>query len=347
LKCRLNEKSNLSFTKTTQGLLFAEILDYQYSSGLQEGIELVDFGFVSTIRFRAINTAKLLSVSLLRKPTLSPKVKDLRTIETIIKLPMEALEFRYGCVAFEHFIEGLVASLVFEMENQFIRPEFEVLKPYFSKVLKTKKIPIKIKLEVLGTTVHSQEAASIELERINQEVVDSLKFQFAIQHLFKRKVVEGSAKTLLSLPELEGGENVSLYQSEEELLGFALQLKNVKHAKMLRFLAQKHDAKVMKIRFVLEPFSFVFLLTGKQHYYLIWETLNTEEATYIWHVANDTPAFFQEIEKIDKDIQQIKHSGRQKYIETERVNFSRILHDYQDEKKGFIKWRDAFEQIIV
>jgi hypothetical protein len=75
--------------------------------------------------------------------------------------------------------------------------------------------------------------------------------------------------------------------------------------------------------------------------------LNTEEATYIWHVANDTPAFFQEIEKIDKDIQQIKHSGRQKYIETERVNFSRILHDYQDEKKGFIKWRDAFEQIIV
>ena len=38
----------------------------------------------------------------------------------------------------------------------------------------------------------------------------------------------------------------------------------------------------MKIRFVLQPFSFVFLLAGKDHHYIVLETLDTEEATYIW-----------------------------------------------------------------
>jgi hypothetical protein len=29
----------------------------------------------------------------------------------------------------------------------------------------------------------------------------------------------------------------------------------------------------------------VFLLSGSYQYHLVWETLDTEEATYIWHIG--------------------------------------------------------------
>jgi hypothetical protein len=44
----------------------------------------------------------------------------------------------------------------------------------------------------------------------------------------------------------------------------------------------------MKIRFVLNPYSFVFLLSGEQNYFVILETLHTEEATYIWNILKQT-----------------------------------------------------------
>lgn len=330
------------------GLLFVEILDYQYTTESPDTTELSDYGFVSKVRFRTIDTSRLLRVSVLKKFSLPTRPDaNSRTVEKVVKLPLEALELRYGCVVFELLVDEVGSNLIFEIENSFIRPEFEVLKPYFTKILKTKKIPVQIKLEIVGTKVCSQQAFSLELNRINQEVVDSLKFQFATQNILKRKGVDGQTKALFSLSELEENKHaLPLFQSEEDLLRYALQLKNVKHAHQLRFLAQKHDTRVMKIRFVLEPFSFVFLLTGKQHYLIIWETLNTEEATYIWHVSKEASVFFEEIEKIDREIQQIKSLGRQSYKEAERSGFSRILHDYQDEKRGFVKWRDILEQAL-
>lgn len=54
-------------------------------------------------------------------------------IDQQIKLPLEQIEFRYGSFAFRFSIEEMNNELDFEIENDDIRPEFEVLKPYFSK----------------------------------------------------------------------------------------------------------------------------------------------------------------------------------------------------------------------
>ena len=126
-----------------------------------------------------------------------------------------------------------------------------------------------------------------------------------------------------------------------------LKMKDVKHYEQLRYLAAKHDRSVLRVRFVLLPFSFVFLLTGEQQYHIIWETLGTEEATYIWHVEKHKSALKSMLKDIDRDLGYIRFNGRQVFIEKPPENFSRIIHDYTDVKKGFILWKDQLQSRLV
>lgn len=38
--------------------------------------------------------------------------------------------------------------------------------------------------------------------------------------------------------------------------------------------------------------------------------------------------------------------GRQAFLENSLENFTKIIHDYSDNKKGFILWKSALEEII-
>lgn len=100
----------------------------------------------------------------------------------------------------------------------------------------------------------------------------------------------------------------------------------------------------MKLRFVLQPFSFVFLLAGEQNYHIVLETLDTEEATYIWHTNKSKSALIGSIKQIDKELNIIREKGRQAYLETQPLNFSRIIHDYSEDNKGFTIWKGMLEE---
>ncbi|HZK93688.1 MAG TPA: hypothetical protein VFC67_05730 [Prolixibacteraceae bacterium] len=77
------------------------------------------------------------------------------------------------------------------------------------------------------------------------------------------------------------------------------------------------------------------------------ETLDTEEATYIWHLPKNINALKQGIMEIDRHLNKIRNDGRQVFLETNPINFSRLLHDYSDERKGFVLWKDALEERLV
>lgn len=103
----------------------------------------------------------------------------------------------------------------------------------------------------------------------------------------------------------------------------------------------------MKIRFVLSPFAFVFLLSGESQYHIILETLDTEEATYIWHTDKIKTVLKDAVAIIDIDLQTIREKGRQAFLENHTPErFSRILHDYSDPNKGFILWKAFLEESI-
>ena len=114
---------------------------------------------------------------------------------------------------------------------------------------------------------------------------------------------------------------MSIYSTEEELLNDLLKNQNVKHYRHLRYLASKHDGSVLKIRFVLSPFSFVFLLSGNEQYHIILETLDTEEATYIWHIEKNNQRLPSEIHAVDQDLNIIRNLGHQHFLENNPKKF--------------------------
>ncbi|MHB1147324.1 MAG: hypothetical protein ACYC01_06970 [Lutibacter sp.] len=233
-------------------------------------------------------------------------------------------------------------ALEFEIENLEVRPEFDVLKPYFSKTLKAKNVSIDIFAEFECGKLVSQLANSLDIEKINQEVVESVKFQFITKNVLGKLAT--TKENLLTINELE---NQNLYIDGAILLEDILKTKNFKHSHNIRYLAYRHQSNLMKIRFVLSPFSFVFLLSGEQQYHIVLETLDTEEATYLWHTDKSKQKLIDKVKEIDTQLNIIRNKGRQEFLETNPNNFSKIIHDYSDNKKGFIIWKDLLEERIT
>lgn len=263
-------------------------------------------------------------------------------IEKQIKVSIEELEFHYGSVAFKYALNEVNVTLEFQVENMIIRPEFEVLKPYFIKALKSKNVSVAIFAEFENGKLVSQSAQSTDIEHINNEVVEGVKFQFLNKGLLKQFTPK--KQNILTSDDLQ--EQGKIYSNAEELLNEILKNKQYKHSQHIQYLAERHASQVMKIRFVLNPFSFVFLLAGDQSYFVVLETLDTEEATYIWLTPKDKATLMEEVKQIDSQLNIIRDKGRQNFLEVSPDNFTRILHDYSDNKKGFIIWKSAIEELI-
>jgi hypothetical protein len=77
------------------------------------------------------------------------------------------------------------------------------------------------------------------------------------------------------------------------------------------------------------------------------ETLDTEEATYLWHTEKNTLDLKTRLHDINQHLNHIRIHGRQSFLNTEPQNFSKINHDYTNPKKGFILWRDFLNEQIT
>ena len=272
--------------------------------------------------------------------------ENTKKIELKIKIPIEELDFRYGSVVFKYEIPTITKPIEFEIENIQIRPEFEVLKPYFAKTLNSKFVTFDISAEFENGELVSQLVNSDDLQRINQEVIEGVRFKFITNSFLGMKPhIENNLMTVDELLNKDNREP-SLYNDGQTFLDDLLSHKNFRHSKQLRYLAGRHERTILKIRFVLSPFSFVFLLSGEQKFHIVLETLDTEEATYLWQIEKDKTQLRFQLKTIDDHLSIIRNNGRQIFLDTKPVNFSRILHDYSDTKKGFVIWKDMLEEQI-
>ncbi|WP_245869841.1 DEAD/DEAH box helicase [Pedobacter ginsengisoli] len=263
-------------------------------------------------------------------------------IERNIKLAIESLDFIYGGVVFSEFIKEIGQEVSFGIENLHMRPEFDVLKLYFEKFLNSKTIIVSICIVIEKGIVVGKSATCEDIKKLDREVVDSVRFRFAEKNLFKKGNFLGKNIELSQLSVSDASQ--TLYESGEELLNDVLNRGNYRHKIQLRYLSDLHLGNVLKIRFVLSPFAFVFLLAGKEQYHIVMETLDTDEATYIWHTSKEILELKNTLHSIDKDLNQIRNEGRSTFLHSAPVNFSRVLHDYSDERKGFVIWKDDLEQ---
>ena len=269
-------------------------------------------------------------------------------IDRKIKIPFEDLEFQYGCISFKYNISEANVILDFDIEHAEIRPEFDVLKSYLSKVLGNNNITVQIQVEFDDGKVISQLATSDDVTKINREILEGVKFKFINKYFLSKTMIDEKGNLLdISQLQFDGKNENKFYDSGEELLNDLLRNKNYKHFKNIKYLAENHARHILKLRFVLQPFSFVFLLVGKEGFHFVLETLDTEEATYIWHFDNDKNALPENLKEIDRHLNTIRNKGRQVYLENSVVNFTRIVHDYSDDKKGFVIWKDSIEEQLT
>lgn len=270
-----------------------------------------------------------------------PEISKAKDIDKTIKVPINELDFHYGMVCFSYMLHDIQTIVQFEIENDEIQPEFEVLKPYFSKVLKSKYITARVQIGMENNAIVSQLATSADIDRINKEIIESVKFRFVEQEFIKKKQSEVPNQEELSKTLTD------FYGSGNDLLDSLLNSNTYEHHRQLLYLSKSHCNGLLKIRFVTQPFSFVFLLKGQDNYHIVLETLDTKEATYLWHFPQSTSDFRNHLETVNKDLNSIRSNGRQAYLENTPVNFSRIIHDYSDDKKGFFKWKNALEERLI
>jgi superfamily II DNA or RNA helicase len=269
-------------------------------------------------------------------------VDDILKVNKQVKVPIEALEFHFGLVSFKLELKQVENEIEVEIENSEIRPELEVLKPYFKKIFKSRTVNVDLSLEFEKGKLVSQIANSKEINNINKEVIESVKFHFFDHHFLKQNNTK--KQNILSADDIQGSSRI--FNNEESILNEILKESKYKHSRQIQYLAARHSSGIMKIRFVLQPFSFVFLIPGGEQNIIILETLDTQEATYIWCVSKELTKMKEELKKIDQQIGKIREQGRQRFLENAPGNFIRIIHDYSNERKGFIVWKAAIEEIV-
>jgi hypothetical protein len=269
------------------------------------------------------------------------------TLKKIMKVPFVKLQFQQALVSFSIFIEELKQDISFEIENPDVRPEFEAVKEYFSKVLKKKLISAQLEIRYNEKEILSATALSEDIDQINSRIIDSVRFEFVkrgvIGYTGKPDTALHTVDTVLQSPVGTG----RLIESDQQLVDDILAVKNSKHFHQLKYLSSQHLSQVLKLRFILNPFSFLFLLAGESKYHLVWETLNSEEATYFWHFDKNTEALRAGLKEVDAVLKEIKETGKQDYLKKDHHNFSRIMHDYSDDKSGFVSWKGMLEMRLV
>jgi hypothetical protein len=273
-----------------------------------------------------------------------------KIFSNVFFLPLEEIKFKDGSVSFSISHIEFDRPLDLSIQNTFIQKEFDSIKEYFGNVLGTKNIEVKVKIEIDNGDYEILSVESKEIKQIDVNLIDSVRFVM-LKRLRKKQLNTDIDKNLFTKEEYieTFGENKnvlkSFFKSDQQLFNGILDISETKHYKHLRLLSQKHSHVKLKLRFVHKPFSFVFFVEGGINDFIIWETLDTEEATYIWPVGKDQFAD-QIIAKIERTISHIKKSGKLDYIKFNQDDLERIYHDYSESIDGFAKWKRELEAIV-
>lgn len=282
------------------------------------------------------------------QPTVVQLEKPVIYINETFPFRIKDLRFHNGKVSFERFFEQAGKKLQIDIPNESLKEEFDAVKNYFEKVLNTKKIEVSVSIKLQGDTVLEMETNSPHINRIDASTIENIRLDYVKDIISKAEGTDGD-KHLFTVEELFDENSTvgweTFYENESEVVEDLMTIAKTKHYKNLRFLSSKHDNNEMKLKFTIKPLSFVFLISGEEQFHLLWETLDTKEATYVWHSKKEKqnlPAF---LNKVEEAIKSIKAHGKRNYISSSEDDYSRIHHDYRDDTYGFLKWKGEIEII--
>jgi hypothetical protein len=270
-----------------------------------------------------------------------------RIIEQTFSVSLKNLQFHFGGVSCRKVVRELNKTIGITIVNYDIREEFDAVKDYFANALGTAAIQVAVRIEAEDGIPKKIEAHSPEIAAINQNLIETVRFQY-VKDAVKKKVKIETSTAILNMEEFFAAlsepaiVSSAFYNDEKELAEDLLRITETKHYHHLRYLSGKHAHHIMRLRFVLKPFSFLFLLEGEAHYHLVWETLDTEEATYVWPVEKDVVKLKLALKKVEDILQLVRLQGKTAYLSSDE-SYRRIFHHYKEGIRGFVKWKGELE----
>jgi hypothetical protein len=264
------------------------------------------------------------------------------------------VHFMLGYVTFKKLIKEIGKELTFKVPNEYILAEFDNIKGWFAKKLKTKKFKVAVSITLTENEVTESRATSKQIEQITPELIDSVYYQRTIV-LSKKPRLSNPDKSLFTVEEIFNQidtndiEGNVFNQSDEDILNFFLKESDVRNKKQLAYLAGKKQSMNYKLRYTLYPdFGFLFLIEGAENNHFVWELLNSH-ATYIWSTNKEKQheeSQFKRIETCVNNVRTIKREGYKRAYKDNHLDndliFSIISHEGIGSKlvDDFPKWKN-------
>ena len=278
------------------------------------------------------------------------------------KIYFEDADFNPGFVTFPYTSKNLGQVYNLKIENPFLRKEFNVIKPYFSKAFGGKKrFAITVIFTCTDYVVTDIHTSSVEIESIDESIIDSIKYQ-RVAKLTSTPLRQLNDKSLFTAEDIFDSFDEDLKegnvfgQSEEDILNFLIQTRDIRNAKHLQFLSGSLHSSQQKLRFTLKPlFGFLFFIEGKTNNHFCWELLNSH-ATYLWSFDKIQTDIESQFKRIEQTIGSIINMGRETYKRDYRSNkmdndltFSTIEHSNISAaaNEGFAMWQQKLTESLL
>lgn len=269
--------------------------------------------------------------------------------------------FINGSVIFKKYIKKIGTEIDFKIENSCLLEEFDNIKLWFSKKLKTNKINVRSIITLVDQKFSNATASSPEIEMITPNIIESIKYDRTIA-LTKPPKTNNPEKSIYNTDDLfqlidpENRDGNVFNQSGPEIIKSLTQKEFVRNRKQLEYLSDVKQTVNSKIHYTLNPlFGFIFLNETKLKYHFVWELLQSH-ATYVWSIDKENKDINSLYAKIEEIINVIKIIGRDEYKKTYSpknigYEFTFKTFDHHDitinSDEGFIKWKRKLDEILA
>lgn len=267
--------------------------------------------------------------------------------------------FTDGYVNCKKFIKKVGAYIDFKIENSHILGEFDNIKLWFSKRLKTKKFHVSATITLVDKKLAHVTSTSPEIEMITSNLIESVKYDRTVALTKPPRAINPdksiyTTEDIFQLIDPEVREGNIFNQSGPEIIKTLTDTEFVRNRKQLEYLSDNKQTINSKIRYTLNPlFGFLFLNETKANYHFIWELLQSH-ATYIWSIEKENKDINSLYAKIEDIINIIKKIGREEYKTIYKdvgYEFTFQSIDHQDItidiEGGFKKWKNKLDDLLA
>lgn len=287
----------------------------------------------------------------------SPKPKTFINYETIA-VPYADADFQDQKISFTWSFSWHPSSIRFNIENIWLRKEYDFIKVYFERALNCRQtFSVNVTVIITEGIVTSAVAESHIIKRIDKTIIDSIKYKRVV-NLLKAPSTR-KERSLFTTDDIfnnfnEDAGNI-FEQTGIELLNYLVSYKKVRNEQQLKCLASELHPANYKLRFTLNPFfGFVFYLPGKSYDFFCWELLESH-ATYLWSFSRNVGLPVDVLyDTVEEQISIIEEIGREQYKRKQRenqsldYNFISLEHTKINETdQAFENWKRKLDEILL